>query len=455
MLRSLKLSLFVLLCTALPAFGQIPVLNSKPGAAYNLYLDYGGFTFTGTWGGSFTTLTPTPASAYTGSTADMTEIWTRTAEKYSAFNVNVTTVDPAPAGTFASRQLFYDQQAQFMHTVVGDTSVDWAGGGSPGISFVGVTQNAFTGGNNSQNGGAGRGVHTNWVFSNLYDNNPKLIAEGSSHENGHGLNLNHQNQYSTAGVYQAEYDRATGDPFNPGAAGTVSPIMGDSYYAERGLWRVGQTRSPTTFVVSPQNDIQALLGNRNLNTFVDSGIGHTRPTATALPLTGNTINSSSAKGVITPASTVAPNPIGEANYTKDVFSFVVAGGQTANLNVSLRSGRSTITAGTADPGQVLNATLRLLDVSGNILVTANTGTFLETITQNNLAAGTYYLEIASAGGVTLDSGLPNQTTYFDMGSYFLTGTLTPVPEPVTVLAVAVLGLGLVRTGRRHWANLAA
>ena len=100
----------------------------------------------------------------------------------------------------------------------------------------------------------------------------------------------------------------------------------------------------------------------------------------------------------------------------------------------------------------MNATFLLLDSTGTAIVLSSAGVFTETINQSNLAAGTYYLEVDSAGGTAF-----NGNTYFDMGSYFITGsfTLTPVPEPVTVLAVAVLGLGLVRTGRRHWATVAA
>lgn len=447
MSRSLKLSLFVLLCTTLPAFGQIPALNSKPGAAYNLYLDYGGFTFTGTWGISYdpSPLPPPSASlAYGGTTAQMTEIWTRTAEKYSAFNLNVTTVDPAvaagQAGTNAIRQAYYDNTAQMMHTIVANTDGSWISAG--GVSYQGVTRTSWA--TAGLNGGAGAGMHTNWVFPNFLGGNGALqtIAEAAAHENGHGLKLDHQSRYIPS---FNEYDSGTGT-----GVGSVAPIMGNSYDAERGTWRVGQSSVSSTTI---QNDVQTLLSNTNLGTFVDSAIGHTRPTATPLPLTGATINSSSAKGIITPVSATAPIAIGAANYTKDFFSFTVTAGNTGTINVVLRSGRSTITAGTADPGATLNATFLLLNSSGTAIVLSSAGVFTETINQSNLAAGTYYLEIDSAGGTTDANG----NTYFDMGSYFITGsfTLTPVPEPVTVLAVAVLGLGLVRTGRRHWANLAA
>lgn len=171
---------------------------------------------------------------------------------------------------------------------------------------------------------------------------------------------------------------------------------------------------------------------------MDSGIGHTRQTATALPRIGNNIDSSTARGIITPNSATDPNPLGEANYTTDFFSFSLATGG-GNINVTLRSGLSTITPGVADPGAMLDATLRLLDANGNVIQTANGGTFSENITRT-LTEGTYYLQISSAGG---------DAEYFDVGSYFLTGTIIPVPEPATILGLGVVACGLAAGLRRY------
>src|SRR6266576_4494615 len=74
----------------------VPTLNSKPGAAATIYLDFDGDAAT-TWGTYNVTSTP----AYGGTASDITEIWTRVAEKFSIFNVNVTTVNP---GTFNDKQ---------------------------------------------------------------------------------------------------------------------------------------------------------------------------------------------------------------------------------------------------------------------------------------------------------------------------------------------------------------
>src|SRR5262245_19546730 len=88
-----------------------PALSSRPGAAYTLYLDFSGFNFSGKW--AVTPANPagqgtpgnrpaydTDGDATTFTNAEISKIkecWARTAEKYSPFNVNVTTVDPAVA----------------------------------------------------------------------------------------------------------------------------------------------------------------------------------------------------------------------------------------------------------------------------------------------------------------------------------------------------------------------
>jgi len=425
-----------------------PAFSSRPGAIYTLYLDFSGFNFSGTWGGSSSPSgTPGNTPAYTidgdATTFSATEqaniknVWSRVAEKYSAFNINVTTVDPAVAagqnGSDSQRQAYYESTARLMHTVIGGSG-SWSGGG--GVSFLSTTQNSYN--PSSQNGGAGAGFHTNWVFSAQAPGSLSFVGEASSHENGHGLKLNHQSDYNGSTLLQ-EYSSGTGGS----GAGTIAPIMGNSYSTQRGTWRRGSSHAGSSKI--QQNDVLVLLSNSGIGGFVDDGIGHTLATATPLPLTGSAIDYDTAKGVIMPNSTTTPNPLGTGNYTTDFFSFSTVGG---NVKINLRAGRSTITASVADPGATLDGSLFLLDDGGNVLFTSATSNLNESL-DVNLAAGDYFIQVASAGGRTVASGGGAEAAdYYDMGSYFLTG-LIAVPEPTTLGLLALTGLGLVVGGRHY------
>jgi hypothetical protein len=458
-MRGKLLTLAAVLASASPAAAQhptgVPVLNSRAGAPYTVYLDFAGFTFTGTWGGTFNNGgTPGTTPAYNGQTtvftatevANMTNVWARVAEKYSSYNVNVTTVDPAPNGsTDAQRQAFYDNTAQLMHSVVSGNG-SWTGGG--GVSYVNVTQNSYAPA--GQNGGAGAGLHTNWVFAAQAQSNFQFQGEATAHENGHGFGLSHQSDYNGSNVLQVEYSSGSGT-----GTGSFAPIMGNSYSAQRGTWRLGTADTSNGGASTQQNDPAVIGANNNMNGFVNDNVGHTRPTATVLPQTGTNINATAAKGYISPANAAAPNPIGVANYTTDFWSFTT--GTTSNVQVTLVSGGERITPGTADPGAMFDGTVSLLDSSGNLQLSAsthNTANLQGSFNLGNLAPGTWYLQIQSFGGETNSAGAGIQSTnYFDMGSYFLSGSITPVPEPTT-LTLTAGGFGLLAWSRRRKARAA-
>ena len=78
---------------------SIPALNSFPTAPTTLYLDFHG-EGPQNWGMAAVPATPAydidgdPTTFSPQETANITQIWSRVAEAYSPFNVNVTTVDP-------------------------------------------------------------------------------------------------------------------------------------------------------------------------------------------------------------------------------------------------------------------------------------------------------------------------------------------------------------------------
>lgn len=402
----------------------IPALNSRPGATYELYLNFGGFNFTGTWGA--TGLSPGNVQAYENTTGvfdpsqqnSIQEIWARVAQKYTPFDINITTIDPAVAAqqadTDAQRQAYYDQTPGLMHTVIANGT--WFGA-SGGASYLGVVADSWT--TDIYNGGSGAGWHTNWVFPNYTGTSKQNIGEATAHEIGHGLNLLHQSDYNGDSEIK-EYSSGNN---------TYAPIMGKSYNALRGTWRLGDDGNGNI-----QNDPAVIAANAGINGYVDDGIGHTLSTATPLPLTGDTVDFSAAQGVIVPLSISSPDPIGAAHYTSDYFSFF-SDGQSITLTVN--NGTQFLQPGIADPGVTLRSTLQILDRDGNWVASGTESPSTLSVTfSGTMDTGEYFAVISSYGGSlqTLSNGFItlNTTKYYDMGSYFLTGTgFSVIPEPAT------------------------
>jgi hypothetical protein len=258
--------------TATPAanvpLSSVPALSSLPSASARIYLDFVGAAAMH-WGtynvpatsaydidGDPTTFSPTEL-------ANLNEIFQRVAEKYSPFNINVTTVDPGSYNNKGTQRV-----------VIGGAG-GWLGSTAGGVSYVG----SFTNGN----------PNTSWVFSkNLVNGDPKDTAEAASHEAGHAFGLEHQSVYSGA-TKTAEY--------NPGNSATA-PVMGNSYSAARGLWWKGPNASSSTTI---QDDLAVIAGPANGFGYRADDHGNTPASADPLTLNGNAV---SAAGVIENTSDV-------------------------------------------------------------------------------------------------------------------------------------------------------
>ncbi|MBL8823974.1 MAG: pre-peptidase C-terminal domain-containing protein [Planctomycetia bacterium] len=407
-----------------------PALSSRPGAAYTMYLNFSGFDYPGTWGGQTPGVTP----AYNGQTgttfttteqANIKNIWSRVAQAYAIFDINVTTVDPAVAAGQAANDLarynYYQNTPRLMHTVIGNGASTFYGSAG-GVSYVNVMHDAAT----------FSGAHTNWAFVNRLGGVTAFhnIFTASAHELGHAASLSHQGDYIGSSRVN-EYSTNNG-------SSTIAPTIGVAYGAARSVWRVGRVNTDVNYV---QNDVLSILvNNPALNGYVNDGIGRTLATATPLPLIGGSIDFSSTNGIIVPQSTSNPNPIGESNYTSGYFSFYTTGG---NSIINLRSGTQYITPGVNDPDSSLDGTLRILDAFGNPIAVAATSSLHETLNVN-LAAGNYYIQVSSAGGQQASLG-PNgnwaPAQFFDLGSYFLTGSIA-VPEPAILAALGATSMGV-------------
>ena len=301
----------------------VPALASNPTATAKLYLDFNGAAAM-SWGGYSVTATPAfdqNGDAGTFSDAELAtirEIWARVAEKYSPFNLDVTTVDP---GTY--------QPGKVLRVVIGGDGA-WAGGVYGGLSYV----SSFNSSNN-----------TSFAFSaNLGNGNALYTAEAAAHEAGHGFGLQHQSSYDGSGNKTAEYNTGTS---------AVAPVMGTSYYSTRGVWWNGTSSIGSTVT---QDDMARIASSLNGFGFRTDDHGNTAAAADALATSGDNV---SGAGVI------------ERNTDGDYFKVVTGGGAVslsanvvaAGATLDLRlvlfdgSGVAVATADTASLGESLSLNL--------------------------------------------------------------------------------------------------
>ncbi len=442
---SLFVALALLVSSSLWAQPVAPSLSSRPGAAYTLYLNFTGFQFTGTWGNSGQT--PGTMSAFRDRTsgsftaseaAEIKNIWSRVAEAYYMYNINVTTVDPAVSvgglapSNYSGRQLWYDNTPRVMHAVIGTPSNSGFFSGAGGVSYVNVWQNSYSG------TGTTNGLKTNWTFSNRLGGYGAFHNQftAATHEVGHAAGLSHQGDYIGA-TQVNEYSTNNG-------SSTLRPIMGVGYSSTRNAWAVGRINTNTSVI---QNDALRIRQNSGMGGFINDGIGRSIAQATPLQLGNGQILPLLNRGVIVPASDTNPNPIGTNNYTKGYFSFTTFGGVNT---ITVNAGTQFITPGVADPHRSLDATLRILDSLGNQVAISSTSSLSETISIN-LAPGLYYIEVSSAGGKNASlgpSGNWEPRQFYDMGAYFLTGTILAVPEPSGACLLCVLISSVMFVRRR-------
>jgi hypothetical protein len=329
----------------------VPVYNSLPGATHRIYLDFNGDN-TPSWGDpNFSTdffhpgVTPAydsdgdPTSFSATELANIRNIWARVAEKYSPFNINVTTVDP---GVYAV--------GVTTHVVIGGLGA-WLGASAGGVAqifgFSGADPNLIAG-------------TTCFIFSAEGPTAINFVGEAAAHESGHTFGLLHHSQYVN-GVYTQEYD--------PGSA-QVAPIMGVSYNTVRGLWYDALDDTQPTPLI--QDDLALITSDTNGFGYRADDVGDTLPTATQLLPSGQSI---SFDGVITSAS------------DKDFFSFAAPQG-TLQLHVASPN---------AGNGGMIDASLDLEDANGNVLSSQNTASLSESISYSLPSAGTYYVVVKSHG----------------------------------------------------------
>lgn len=317
---------------------SIPVLNSLPGAATTLYLDFNGH-YEASWGNYSNITTPVYSIDGDLTTFSDTEldaistIWKMVAEDYAPFNINVTTVEPPG---FANKVA--------VRVAIGGLSADWYGRAAGGVGYV----DSFT--NDIPN--------TVYVFASESSSNTKFIAEASSHEAGHNFGLEHQSTYDQNGNKLEEY--------NPGGAG-VAPIMGDSYSEPRSIWYYGTSAvSSTTY-----QDDMAVISR------VENGFGYRPDDAGS--------NYASSKPLTVNGTQVTATGVIEKTTDFDSFSFSTAAGLV----------QFTVSPSTVGPNLILK--IELFTSAGNLIDTASGGSGTSAVLSRNLSAGTYQIRVTSDG----------------------------------------------------------
>lgn len=337
---------------------QVPVLNSYPGAPATIFLDFDGHYVTGTpwnWDG------PINAQPATLSAAQITEIYTRVAEDYGIFNVNITTDSTVYLAAPVTRRI---------RIIITPTS-SWYGSAG-GVSFV----NSFTWGNNTPA----------WIFSDLLVNNVKNIAEATSHEAGHSLGLQHQSIFNGSCTKIAEYSEGQGS----GEIGWA-PIMGVGYSKNLTTWHNGTSAIGCTYY---QNDISVIAGATN--SFGLRADDHFDTHTAASPIAISF--ASSASGIINNSS------------DRDVFKFDLPATNNFRLSAIPQN------VGSGNEGANVDIKVALLDQNADTIGRYNPADLLNVGVDTNLNGGTYYLVV---DGVA-NANLPD---YGSVGFYTLSASI--------------------------------
>lgn len=311
----------------------IPILNSRPDAPAQLYLDFDGETVTDpAWNGG-QTIVAAPADV---SASDIGAIFDRVKEDYWPFNVNVTTDVNRYTNALPGKR---------MRCII--TPTDTAARGAGGVAIL----YSFA---NSGRGGLSATVPC-WVF------NPGVvgIAEAISHELGHTFGLHHDGQEDPTQGHIEYYA-----PTDHGPTGWA-PIMGAGYYVTVSQWSKGEYQ----YANNQEDDVGIISNSSNGFGYVKDEAGGTIPTAVTL---GGGPGGPNQTGVITQA--------GET----DIYSFTTTGG-----SLTLKA--------TLAPVPDLDIALTLLDPAGNVVASANPPDALPATLIATVSQGTYYLRVTDSG----------------------------------------------------------
>lgn len=223
--------------------GQVPQLNSRPGAQAVIYLDFDGETVSGSAWANGATIVALPSRL---NVSQIEETWRRVVRDFEAFDVNVTTVRARYNAASMARKT---------HCVITPTTT--AAPGAGGVAYLRSFNDPDP------------AFKVCWAFA---DTNAKDCAEVISHEVGHTLGLSHDGRVASGSATREEYYGGHGS----GPTGWA-PIMGVGYYQQLTQWSKGEyARASNT-----EDDLAIMTVSTQTPYLTDDG-GDTVGTATAV-----------------------------------------------------------------------------------------------------------------------------------------------------------------------------
>lgn len=355
--------------TAADAFA----LHSRPGATRTIFLDFDGGSLlsTNSWllQGLSTLLFPgwslDTSSAFSDAERSVVvEVWTRMAEDFAPFDVDVTTEEPAPGGLFRSSSGDTTYGTRVAFSSGSSISSALCRSNCGGLAWIGTFDAIL-------NGGETRSPA--WVFPSSLGNRAKSMAEAGSHEAGHTLGLGHDGT-TTSGYY--------------GGTSLWGPLMGSPYSAGVTQWSKGD------YAYASNHEDDLAIAQTNGVTLRADEAGDS--VATAVPLAAL----SGGRGVIT---------------TRDDEDW---------LSVTHCSGTVTVQASPVSVGGNLDIGLELRGPTGALITSAATATNrttsgvtgLDAGFSRSLSGGPYHLVVAGIGSGTTSPATWPTTGYDDYGS---------------------------------------
>lgn len=354
-------------------------LNSRPGSARVLYLDFDGETVSGTeWNARYTGGGAIVASSAGLSANSIEQIWNEVSEDFRPFDVNVTT----------SRAVYNATPVANRMMIVLTRSDAWFGRRAGGVAYLGSFGTSFQ--------------RVCWGFTHRVGGATN-VAMMVSHEFGHTLSLHHWGD--------------TGRQYHPGVGYYGSPtswgpLMGAPYRMSVVHWTRGEYARSVNESGGAQDDV----------TIIRNRLGGLSDEDASTRASARTLRSSTSGDTSVSHRLSGGGLIGSSSDADYFFYDATSQGL---LHVTVQPFMSSENG----EGTNLDVQVKILNATGTALQTANPqGTTNVTTSFPITSPGRYYIEIDGVGKLTSDG----YSDYGSIGSYVVGGSFNFSTAPVIV-----------------------